>query len=90
MKRGIYKKQAATMVRRLDDMIRDANNGGTHRDLCAGIDSPVRLKNGDLVTERNVDAFIHERTRVWRDTWIIARAEELRTELQAVVDGKPS
>jgi hypothetical protein len=90
MKRAIYKKQAKAMVRRLDDMIRDANNGGTFRNICAGIDSPVKLKNGDLVTERNVDAFIHERTRVWRDTWIIARAEELRDELQKVVDGEPS
>lgn len=44
---------------------------------------PVRMLNGDLVTESNVTAFIRERVRIYHAAWIIGNLDGAIQELQS-------
>lgn len=50
-----------------------------------GTPVPVKMADGSPVTEANVTDFIRERTRLYRDTWVIPRIEEALALIAASV-----
>lgn len=41
-----------------------------------------RLDDGTIVTERNVTQFIRERTRLWRESWVLGPLLDVIIELE--------
>lgn len=43
---------------------------------------PPRLKDGRVVTERTVTQFIRERTKLWRESWVLGPLDEVIAKLE--------
>ena len=62
-------------------LLRDARTAATMErmevsNICARQTEPVLFENGDAVTEGVVSDFIRERTRIYRESWIISTIDE--------------
>lgn len=53
--------------------------------ICADQKAPPKFEDGSPVTEANVTDFIRERTRLYRETWVIPRIEEALALIAASV-----
>jgi hypothetical protein len=62
--------------RKVDEILREAMTHARMErcgfgNICAP-SAPATFENGNAITESNVTDFIKERTRLWRESWLIS------------------
>lgn len=80
---NMSKKQARELV----SVLRDVRQHTTMQHMSVGNgafvhDKTLKFPDGRLVNEDNLDEFIRERTRIFRESWIIPFLDEVIVELR--------
>jgi hypothetical protein len=76
-------------VKEIIGLLRDARKAATMGRMSIGAiwrskldTAPVKHEDGRIVTEYTLDEFIRERTRLYRETWIIGPISEVLEQLE--------
>lgn len=86
-----FGKKAA---RRMSNALREIRDHATMKHMSVGQSAfvgniPLKMQDGTLVTEKNLDDFCRERLRIHHSSWIVEPLDELIAALNNYAEGKP-